>query len=155
MLRRVISGGQTGADQGGLKAAKKCGLETGGWIPRGFLTENGSNPELAEFGLKETTTVSYGPRTKYNVQDADGTIRFAAIFHSPGEIATRRAILENNKTSIDVDFNNPRPHEEVVKWILEKNIQVLNVAGNRESKCPGIEKFTEDYLSTVFELLGG
>jgi hypothetical protein len=39
MLERVISGGQTGADQGGLRAARACGIPTGGWAPRGWLTE--------------------------------------------------------------------------------------------------------------------
>ncbi|HJT77421.1 MAG TPA: putative molybdenum carrier protein, partial [Gemmataceae bacterium] len=38
MLERVISGGQTGADQAGLAAAKACGIPTGGWMPKGFLT---------------------------------------------------------------------------------------------------------------------
>lgn len=42
---RIISGGQTGADQGALVAAKQLGIETGGWTPRGFLTEAGPCPE--------------------------------------------------------------------------------------------------------------
>ena len=154
VLRKIISGGQTGADMGGLLAAQKCGIETGGWIPKGFQTENGLKPDLADFGLKETTSVSYTPRTKYNVEDSDGTIRFAGNFASPGEICTRRAILANRKECIDVDFNNPTSPEKVAAWIKDKKIEVLNVAGNRESKCPGIEKFTEEFLSTVFKLLG-
>ena len=32
MLERVISGGQTGADQAGLRAARACGIPTGGWL---------------------------------------------------------------------------------------------------------------------------
>jgi hypothetical protein len=28
-LKRIISGGQTGADQAGLRAARACGFETG------------------------------------------------------------------------------------------------------------------------------
>jgi hypothetical protein len=34
-LTRLISGGQTGADQGGLRAARAAGIETGGWAPLG------------------------------------------------------------------------------------------------------------------------
>jgi hypothetical protein len=41
MLELVISGGQTGADQGGLRATRACGIPTGGWAPRGWLTEAG------------------------------------------------------------------------------------------------------------------
>jgi hypothetical protein len=31
MLKKIVSGGQTGADQAGLKAARAAGIETGGW----------------------------------------------------------------------------------------------------------------------------
>src|SRR4051794_20445226 len=43
-LTRVISGGQTGAAQAGLHAARRGGLPTGGWAPRGWLVENGTAP---------------------------------------------------------------------------------------------------------------
>ena len=77
MMERVISGGQTGADQAGLAAAKACGIPTGGWMPKGFLTTAGPAPELAaEFGLKEHSG-EYAERTGANVRDADATIRFA------------------------------------------------------------------------------
>lgn len=33
-LRKVISGGQTGADRGGIDAAFEMGLKTGGHAPR-------------------------------------------------------------------------------------------------------------------------
>jgi hypothetical protein len=39
MLERVISGGQTGVDQAALRAAQACGLETGGYAPLGWETE--------------------------------------------------------------------------------------------------------------------
>lgn len=56
MLRKVISGCQNGADQAGLYVAKKYGIETGGWIPKGWKTLNGSKPE-------------FGPM--YNIQQFD------------------------------------------------------------------------------------
>ncbi|MFZ8324119.1 YpsA SLOG family protein, partial [Staphylococcus aureus] len=40
-LKKVISGGQTGADQAGLRAGKAAGLETGGMVPKGCLTDDG------------------------------------------------------------------------------------------------------------------
>lgn len=47
MLERIVSGGQTGADQAALRAARAAGLPTGGWAPRGWLTEEGPAPWLA------------------------------------------------------------------------------------------------------------
>jgi Circularly permutated YpsA SLOG family len=38
LLKKIISGGQTGADQAGLRTAKRLGIETGGWMPQGWRT---------------------------------------------------------------------------------------------------------------------
>jgi hypothetical protein len=51
MIEKVMSGGQTGADHGGLRAARRCGIATGGWAPRGWLTEAGPAEWLAEWDL--------------------------------------------------------------------------------------------------------
>jgi Circularly permutated YpsA SLOG family len=72
MLERVISGGQTGADQAGWRAA---GIPTGGWMPLGFLTEDGPRPEFAElYGAVETSSAAYPPRNRMNAQAGDGTL---------------------------------------------------------------------------------
>ena len=34
-LRKIISGGQTGADQGALSACVQCKFPYGGWVPKG------------------------------------------------------------------------------------------------------------------------
>jgi hypothetical protein len=39
MLERIITGGQTGADQAGWRAARAAGIPTGEWMTRGFFTE--------------------------------------------------------------------------------------------------------------------
>jgi hypothetical protein len=41
MLRKIISGGQTGADRAGLGFAIEKGLEHGGYVPRGRKAEDG------------------------------------------------------------------------------------------------------------------
>lgn len=74
---KVISGGQTGADMGGLQAACFVGLPTGGWAPRGWQTELGPRPELLKMlGLTESHG-SYPVRTKQNIDAADFTIIIA------------------------------------------------------------------------------
>jgi hypothetical protein len=35
-------------------------------------------------------------------------------------------------------------------WLKEHDIKTLNVAGNRESKAPGLQTFTRDFLLEVF-----
>lgn len=152
MLTHVFSGGQTGADQAGLAAAKEVGLATGGWAPRGYLTLVGPNLSLGWlFGLQEHAG-SYGPRTDANVRDTDGTIRLAGDFGSPGERRTLRAIRRFNKPHLDVDVRQRPyfPQEEVVAWLRRHEIVVLNVAGNSEETWPGIYNFAHEYLKMVF-----
>ncbi len=88
-LTKIISGGQTGADQGGLLAGKDLGLETGGTAPRGFITEEGSNIVLnLVFGLSESNSTRYIDRTITNVRDSDGTV----IFGDPSSVGSKRTI---------------------------------------------------------------
>ncbi len=39
MIKKIISGGQTGADQAALDSANKLDMPHGGWIPKGRITE--------------------------------------------------------------------------------------------------------------------
>lgn len=86
LLTKVISGGQSGADRAALEAARSASIETGGWIPEGFLTSEGRQPELGvRFGLRElrldrssqsSVAAAYVERSKRNVDDSDATIAF-------------------------------------------------------------------------------
>ena len=67
MVELVLSCRQTGADQAGWRAEKAFGLPTGGWMPKGFLAEDGPQREIAElFGAKETDSADYQARTLAN-----------------------------------------------------------------------------------------
>ena len=72
MIRKIISGGQTGVDRAALDAAIKLAIAHGGSIPKGRITEDGPLPDT--YNLKETRSSSYAERTAKNVQDADGTL---------------------------------------------------------------------------------
>lgn len=156
MIRKVISGGQSGADQGGVKAAKLCGIEPGGTVPKGCLTEFGPMPELLElYNMVEHESDKYPPRTYENAKNSDGTIRFAVNWTTAGEKLTLKAINQYKKPYIDVDPRRPKPVADVVRWVLDHNIKVLNVAGNREKSWRGMEDFVVGYLKEVFTLLKG
>ena len=80
MLNRIVTGGQTGADQAGWRVARAFGIATGGWMPLGFLTEDGPRPEFAElYGAMEMPTASYRARTERNVRDSDATLWFGTV----------------------------------------------------------------------------
>jgi len=150
-VEEVHSGGQTGGDQGGLGAAYHLGLRTGGWAPKGYLTENGPNMVLRNLGLREHESPTYPPRTKLNVEDTDGTLIFGSV-NSPGCRLTKRFTDELKRPLIIQAWasGDPVPFEFEVaafrEWLVRHEITVLNVAGNRESKQPGITRATFDFL---------
>jgi hypothetical protein len=57
MLKKIISGGQTGAARAGLDDAIKKGIPYGDWIPKGRKTEDGTLP--TKYNLSEMTSTSY------------------------------------------------------------------------------------------------
>jgi hypothetical protein len=147
-LRRIVSGGQSGGDQGGLAAGVTLGLETGGWIPRGWRTEKGSEPWLAELGLKEHRSSSYPPRTKLNVKDSDGTL-WLGNSRSRGGQLTLRTAQSMGKPDFVVQIGmeyDPEERAAFREWLEENDIETLNVAGNRESSRPGIAQATHDFI---------
>jgi len=75
MLKKIISGGQTGADRAALDVAIKLGIPHAGWVPKGRIAENGTIPN--RYHLREMPTDSYEARTEQNVIDSDGTLIIA------------------------------------------------------------------------------
>lgn len=157
---KVISGGQTGVDFAALRAARACGIETGGTAPKGWLTEDGPAPWLADYGLVEHESLTYPPRTEANVRDSDATI-WIGNPRSPGARLTLRMSQTHKKPLFWVPKawvlpDEPSIHSHamcvanVKHWLLWDHFQVVNVAGNRESSNPGIGKAAEAFLTEVF-----
>ena len=160
MITKIISGFQTGADIGAILAAKDCGIDTGGRIPKGFLTEDGPRPEYATFyGAVETARSDYKQRTAANVVTSQCTLWIGTIY-TPGYFCTFDATRRLVRPFLHV--GNPRdPMWRAEPWIvldwIEKNEHsylnncIINVAGNRESTNPGIEEFTYKYIKELIE----
>lgn len=167
MIERVVSGGQTGADQAGWRAAKACGIETGGWMPKGFLTEDGPRPEFSElYGAKETHSSTYPPRTRDNINASCVTIWFGDPKSKGGKLtidwARQRGsfvyIIENVRS----EWKPPHVARHVEnafeqqRWFPKGSPgrdRTINVAGNRESSNPGIGEWVEGYMREVFQIM--
>ena len=174
-IRRIISGGQTGADQGAIEGAYSLNVKTGGWAPKGYRTENGRNFDLSMvYKLKEDTSADYRSRTLRNVLKADMTI-----------IVTSKPIKNDSGTALTI--NLCRAHRKatlimeptkkdalrlagVVKYHAGYMIQnlsgraaylkalrrpglILNFAGPRESKEVGLQvatkRFVRQFLNNI------
>jgi len=152
-MLRVISGGQTGADQGGLLAARDLGIPSGGTAPKEWWTEMGSDEQLLRsFGLVECSEAGYDARTRKNVLDSDGTLLLGS-YASGGSAMTARIASEAGRPFFHVPFPRATDEEslertsaEFREWLKHFRIHVLNVAGNRESQNPGLQEFTRRFL---------
>lgn len=135
-LKKIISGGQTGADQAGLFAAEEFGLETGGHMPAGFKTVHGDRAEFGpRFGMLVTESFQYPDRTKLNVQNADATIRLASDFTTPGERLTLRFVNMMSKPSLSIRIDTEPDDmavERCIQFLNTFDVHVLNVAGNAD-----------------------
>lgn len=150
-MAKVISGGQTGADQAGLRAAKAAGYATGGWMPKGFLTEDGPRPEFAGlYGIQEHPSPLYPPRTEANAAMATLTLWFGSG-DSRGYWCTKRA-CEKAMTAFYEVPEGDTP-DDLARRIRALRCRVLNVAGNRESSSLGIGVRVEAFLAEVLAIL--
>jgi hypothetical protein len=140
MLKKIISGGQTGVDRAALDAALRLGIPHGGWLPKGRITEDGPLP--ARYKLVELPTDSYAERTERNVVDADGTLIISRGAPTGGTDYTRKMVLKHGKQMLHIDmamYRNPMDAASLISsWIKLNNIEMLNVAGPRASKDPNI-----------------
>ena len=152
-IRKVISGGQTGVDIAALRAARACGIATGGWAPKGYLTERGPQAELlSAFGLNEMPTDKYPPRTAANVRDADATLIVAGTLDR-GSKLTAEICTRMTKPMLHIARGELDDNEALEKtrfWLRRIKPRTLNVAGNRESSSPGIEVAAEAFLRRLF-----
>lgn len=163
MITRIISGGQTGVDRAALDVARILGIARGGWCPRGRKAEDGIIP--AEYELRETPSWEYDQRTEWNIIEARTTL----VLHdgrvplSPGtrktmvlarEVAHARttggkAVWQRyNEINLHPDAH---PDRAFRYWVenVKPDLSVLNIAGPRESKCPGIHAAALAFLLEV------
>lgn len=141
MIQKIISGGQTGADQAGLDVAIELGIPHGGWIPKGRKTEDGILPE--KYHLKEMPTTSYPKRTEQNIVDSDATIVFSYGPLSGGSALTARLAKKHGKPLLYIDLDKidiESAAKKVRGWLSNHPTKRLNVAGSRASKAPDIYK---------------
>jgi hypothetical protein len=145
---KIISGGQTGVDRAALDVALRHGIHCGGWCPAGRLDEFGKIPD--HYPVQEIQRGGFTERTLKNVEDSDGTV---VIY--PGEIRggteeTVRFCVELKRPHQLIDASKVATEDAttlIVDFVRKNKIDILNVAGPRQSEWP--EGY--DYASRVLD----
>ena len=150
-IKKIISGGQTGVDQGALEFALENNIPCGGFCPNGRKCETGRIAD--HFPLTETESRKYSVRTRLNIEHSDGTL----ILVNNGKMGKGTSLtldlcnfLGKTFLILDMGLDIELLQNNFRGWINLHGIQILNVAGNRESQNPGIQSQTFQLLQQLF-----
>ncbi len=149
--KRIVSGGQTGVDRGGLDAAIELGIEHGGWCPKGRRAEDGRIPE--RYALSETSSADYAVRTDKNVVDSDATLIVTRGQLTGGTALTADCARKHGRPLLVVDLATVAADQAaamVVGFVSDYAVDTLNVAGPRGSKHPALCAQTRTLLVAAF-----
>ena len=150
LIRKIVSGGQTGADRAALDVAIRHNFPHQGWCPGGRKAEDGPLPP--SYNLVETPSGSYLQRTRWNARDSDGTVIFTlAPDLTGGSRKTLQFAEQYGKPCLHLSRErDPSPVISLWKFIHEHRIEELNVAGSRGSKEPDLYAWVTDVLENAF-----
>jgi hypothetical protein len=164
IVSKLISGGQTGADRGGLDVAIELGIPYGGKCPKGRKAEDGAIP--ARYKLDEMSSAYYKKRTEHNVIESNATLIFTIGKPTGGTKLTVDYAVKHNKPFYIADLASPDDNNiagHICGWMENMNgglnavnvkkipdNPIVNIAGPRESKFPGIQERVKKILLIVF-----
>ncbi|PIE63429.1 MAG: hypothetical protein CSA25_00380 [Desulfobacter postgatei] len=153
LLKKIVSGGQTGADRAALDFAIKFNIPHGGWITKGRRTESGPLPGF--YNLKEMNSRDYPARTRQNILDSDGTVIIARGPLTGGSALTHAFAQKTGKWVCRINLLEQDAFEAALilhAFIVDHGIRVLNIAGPRASHDPDIYCDVKNILTTVLYL---
>jgi Circularly permutated YpsA SLOG family len=154
-LKKIISGGQTGADIAGIDAAIVNGMPYGGWLPKGRKTEFGPL-DSRYVNMTEMSVDDYKEMTEQNVKEADGTVIFTHGKYTGVSALTSNFAEKHNKPALHLDLDvisELAAIESLIEWIYKHKIEILNVAGSRESKDEHIYDDVHSIIKSIINTL--
>ena len=149
-IEKIVSGGQTGADRAALDVAIRHGVKHGGWCPHGRRAEDGRIS--SRYALRELPGGGYRQRTEQNVIDSDGTLILNLGELDGGSLETLAFAQKHARPQLLLQLDSGVGHRQtelVRTWLGEQQLAVLNVAGPRESKRPGIYDLVSELLESL------
>jgi hypothetical protein len=150
MVKKIVSGGQTGADRAALDFAIKQNIPHGGWVPKYRAAEDGKIPDV--YQLQEMATYSYSRRTEQNVIDSDGTVIISHGRLTGGSAFAAKMAKKHGRPELHLNMEKlavDKAGRRLQQWIDDNNISVLNVAGPRQSSDQAIYAVTMKVLEAV------
>ena len=150
MISKIISGGQTGVDRAVLDIGIEKHIPIEGYCPQGRLAEDRMID--AKYPLIETSIENYEQRTEWNVRDSDGTLILSIGKISGGTAFTVECLVKIEKPYLVVDLHDDRQHNITLttEFLEDNSIDVLNIAGSRQSSNVGVYDLAFSFLNDLF-----
>lgn len=148
----IISGGQTGVDRAALDWAIRHQIPHGGWCPNGRRADDGVL--AAHYELWETISEGYRQRTRLNVQDSDATLVFNLGALDGGTLQTVVFAKAMNRPYLVIQLGGVAPEvlaDQARSWLAQRRVAILNIAGPREQKRPGIYMSVMTVLNALID----
>lgn len=148
MVRKLISGGQAGAERAAWDAARRAGIATGGYMGAGFVAEDGPQPRLAALYGAVEFRMDDARRLRANLRHANGLLWFGRV-DAPG---AREVVAACGEVGVPYLMVQPGvvAADRVVGWLDVFDVATLAVAAEPESAHPGLGRFAADLLARVF-----
>ncbi len=153
LLKKIVSGGQTGVDRAALDVALQLGIPCGGWCPKGRLAEDGEIP--ARYPLQETPSSKYPVRTDWNIRDSDATMILNLGELEGGTALTGILASGYGSPCIVLDLETDQDMEQLFAWLKENTVSTLNIAGPRASKRPDAHRLAVELLQHLIPVARG
>ncbi len=162
MIKKIISGGQTGVDQAALRAAMILGLDYGGWCPTNKRSEDGPIP--THFKLTPTPQersadapdIPRSMRTEWNIRDSQGSLVLNPVEHSdPGTSWALQCAETYDKPVMILSTDDPEAEQKLMDWLQKHNIKELSVGGPSEKTSPGVGDKVFEFLVKVLKVASG
>lgn len=152
-IRKIISGGQTGADRAAFDFALEKGIEISGFVPKNRMAEDGEISQKYP-NLLETRAKNPAKRTELNVKYSDATLILSHGNLTGGSKKTLQLAEKHLKPVLHIDFDKMSLKDAVLRtkdWLSKINCEELNIAGARASKDARIYSKTKEFLEKLFE----
>jgi len=150
VIRKIISGGQAGVEQAALDVAIKLEIPHGGWVPKGF---KGSLP--GKYKLKELASGDDATHTEKNILDSHGTLIISRETPDKNIEQIKKLVKRYQKPLNHINLGKISKFEsalDICKWIVEYNIENLNVSGESVEKNSKIYNDTMDIIESAIYL---
>lgn len=130
----IVSGGQTGVDQGALSIAEKFGIEICGIVPKDRTTALGRLDD--SLPMIENHSSNVDDRTQHNFVGADGTLALFKGAEVDGTALTIVGPLNVGRPLFVAQLDEPVNSALITSfrtWLRENHIRCLNIGGPRHS----------------------